>query len=29
MQNVLVLIGVVVAWFLLVRYVFPRLGIKG
>ncbi len=29
MQDILMLIGLVAAWFLIVRFVFPRLGIKG
>jgi hypothetical protein len=29
MQDTLVFLGIVVAWFLVVRFVFPRLGIRG
>ncbi len=29
MENLLILGGVVAAWVILVRFVFPRLGIQG
>jgi len=29
MQDILVFLGVIVAWFLIVRLVFPKLGIRG
>jgi len=29
MQDILVFLGVIVAWFLVVRLVFPKLGIRG
>ncbi len=29
MKSILAIGAVLVAWFLLVRYVFPKLGIKG
>jgi hypothetical protein len=29
MQDTLIFLGVIVAWFLIVRLVFPKLGIRG
>lgn len=29
MNDILILLGIVVAWFLVVRVVFPKLGIRG
>jgi hypothetical protein len=29
MQDMLIFLGVIVAWFLIVRLVFPKLGIRG
>jgi hypothetical protein len=29
MNDILIFCGVLVAWFLVVRFVFPRLGIRG
>ena len=29
MNDLLVFLGIMVAWFLVVRFVFPRLGIRG
>jgi len=29
MKDLLVLVGIMAVWFLVVRFVFPKLGIKG
>ncbi len=29
MNDILLFLGVIVAWFLVVRFVFPKLGIRG
>ena len=29
MENLLILVGVVAAWIILNRWIFPRLGIQG
>jgi len=29
MNDILLMLGIVAAWFLVVRFVFPRLGIRG
>jgi hypothetical protein len=29
MNDTLLFIGVIVAWFLVVRFLFPKLGIRG
>jgi len=29
MNDTLIFLGVIVAWFLVVRFVFPRFGIRG
>jgi hypothetical protein len=29
MKDTLIFLGIIVAWFLVVRFVFPRLGIRG
>ncbi len=29
MNDILLLCGIVIAWFVIVRFVFPRLGIRG
>lgn len=29
MQDILIIVGLIIVWFVIRRYLFPKLGIKG